>query len=120
MAVSSYEGARSTGTARLVLDLKRDPEGQHVLLVEDVADTGLTLARLHKILSARNVASLKTCALLDKPSGRRVPLQLDYVGFQLPPGFVVGYGLDFEERYRHLPYIGLLKRSVYEGKARHT
>lgn len=120
MAVSSYAGARSTGSARVLLDLKRDPEGQHVLLVEDVADTGLTLVRLKKILSGRNAASIKTCALLDKPSGRKVPLTLDYVGFRLPPGFVVGYGLDFEERYRHLPYVGLLKRNVYEEKARRT
>ena len=117
MAVSSYEGTTSTGAARLTLDLNKNPEGKHILLVEDVADTGLTLARLRRILKARRVASLRTCALLDKPSGRRVPLKLDYVGFRLPPGFVVGYGLDYEEKYRNLPYVGLLKPSVYKRKA---
>lgn len=120
MAVSSYVGAASTGTARLTLDLKRNPEGRHILLVEDVADTGLTLERLRKNLLARGVASLRTCALLDKPSGRRTPLALDYVGFRLPPGFVVGYGLDYNERYRNLPYVGLLKPSVYKRKATPT
>jgi len=114
MAVSSYEGAASSGTARVTFDLKRNPEGKHILLVEDVADTGVTLARLKANLRARRPASLKTCALLDKPSGRRVALKPDYAGFRLPPGFVVGYGLDFEERYRNLPYIGLLKRRLYE------
>ena len=118
MAVASYDGAESTGVARLTLDLKRNPEGRHILLVEDVADTGITLDRLTRILKARRPASLRTCALLDKPSGRRVPCALDYSGFRLPPGFVVGYGLDYEERYRNLPYIGLLRRTIYEGKGK--
>ncbi len=119
MAVSSYAGSESTGIARVTLDLKKSPVGKHVLLVEDVVDTGLTLARLRGALKGRGVRSMKACAFLDKPSGRRRVARIDYRGFTVPDGFVVGYGLDYHERYRNLPYLGLLKRRVYEnpGKA---
>jgi hypoxanthine phosphoribosyltransferase len=109
IAVSSYAGTQSTGVVRLALDLRQNPAGRHVLLVEDIVDTGLTLSYLKDALTARRVASLKVCALLDKSMGRKVPVKVDYLGFRIPNEFVVGYGLDYRERYRGLPYIGVLK-----------
>lgn len=117
VAVASYNGVKRRRGSRVTLDLRRDPRGREVLIVEDIADTGHTLRHLIRTLRGRGVKSLKTCVLLDKPSGRRVKLVPDYRGFRVPAGFVVGYGLDYRERYRNLPYIGLLKRRVYEGKA---
>lgn len=111
MAVSSYTGTRS-GAVRLALDLRANVAGQNVLLVEDIVDTGLTLSYLREILSARRVKSLKVCALLDKPSRHRAPVSVEYVGFRVPDRFVVGYGLDFHERYRNLPSIAVLKKSA--------
>jgi hypoxanthine phosphoribosyltransferase len=117
MAVSSYVGSESSGVVRVTMDLRESPEGKNLILVEDIVDTGLTLAYLREILLARNVKSLKVCALLDKPDCHRVPVQLDYLGFTIPNEFVVGYGLDYAERYRSLPYIGVLDRAVYEKAA---
>ena len=106
MAVSSYGSAtRSSGVVRIIKDLDLDLTDRHVLIVEDIVDSGLTLAYLRKNLAARNPASLEVCALLVKVGLQRVDLDLRYVGFRIPPVFVVGYGLDVDERYRNLPYI---------------
>lgn len=113
MAVSSYAGTESSGVVRLTMDLRESPAGKNILLVEDIVDTGLTLAYLQESLFARRVKSLKICALMDKPVCHRVPVQLDYCGFEIPNEFVVGYGLDYRERYRNLPYVGVLKPGVY-------
>jgi hypoxanthine phosphoribosyltransferase len=109
VSVVSYEGARSTGEVRLLLDEATALEGRHVLIVEDIADNGLTLAYLRAFLSERRPASLKTCILFNKPSRRRVQVPLDYVGLTVPNTFVVGYGLDYQERYRTLPYLAELE-----------
>jgi hypoxanthine phosphoribosyltransferase len=106
MAVSSYGSAtRSSGVVRIMKDLDLDLTGRDVLIVEDIVDSGLTLAYLRKNLAARNPATLEVCALLVKEGLQRVELDLKYVGFTIPPTFVVGYGLDVDERYRNLPYI---------------
>ncbi|MCL2751738.1 MAG: hypoxanthine phosphoribosyltransferase [Firmicutes bacterium] len=109
MAVSSYGcTASSSGEPRILKDLDESAEGCDVIVVEDIADTGVTLACLKKMLSARNPASLKVCCLLDKPSRREAELNADYIGFTIPDEFVVGYGLDYAQKYRHLPYIGVI------------
>lgn len=115
MAVSSYGAStKSSGVMRILKDLDQGVEGQHVLLVEDIVDTGLTLRYLREYLEGRGPASLKVAVFLDKPSRRQVPVQVDYCGFEIPDEFVVGYGLDFAERYRNLPYIGVLKPEMYQ------
>ena len=114
MAVSSYRGASSSGVVRILKDLDYDISGRHVILVEDILDSGLTLGYLKNVLGARNLASLKLCCLLDKPARHKVDHNVDYLGFTVPNEFVVGYGLDYEEMYRNLPYIGILKSEVYE------
>ncbi len=117
MAVSSYErGTHSTGVVRILKDLDRNIEGQHVVVVEDIIDTGLTLSYLLEALQARHPATLRVCALLDKRGRRRVDLQLDYVGFEIPDEFVVGYGLDYAGLYRNLPYIGVLRPELYASE----
>jgi len=109
MAVSSYGAATETsGVVRILKDLDRPIDGRHVLVVEDIVDSGLTLAYVLRTLAARNPASLEVCALLTKPDRRRVPLQARYVGFEIPDRFVVGYGLDHGERLRNLPHIAVL------------
>jgi hypoxanthine phosphoribosyltransferase len=114
MAVSSYGSATSSsGVVRILKDLDRDIAGRDVLIVEDIIDSGLTLSWLRKNLMARSPASLQVCALLRKPDAVRVDVPVRYVGFDIPNEFVVGYGLDFAERYRDLPYIGTLKPEVY-------
>ena len=107
MVVSSYEAGRdtSTGDVRLLKDLDRNPAGHHVLLVEDIVDEGLTLQYLLKNLSSRGPKSLRACALLDKPFHRKVNVTVDYIGLRAPDAFLVGYGLDHQERFRNLPYI---------------
>jgi len=114
MAVSSYVGSESSGVVRVTMDLRENPEGKDILLVEDIVDTGLTLTYLKENLMTRNVHSLKVCALLDKPKSHKVDVKVDYLGFKIPNRFVVGYGLDYGERYRNLPYIGVLKEDVYK------
>lgn len=109
VAASSYAGRQSTGAVRLLLDLRESPEGKDVLLVEDIVDTGLTLSSLTETLRAHRPKSLEVCTLLDKPESRKTPFTPKYVGFRIPNEFVVGYGLDYDERYRQLPYIGVLK-----------
>jgi len=116
MAVSSYgKGTTSSGQVNIIKDLSDSVEGKDVLVVEDILDTGNTLSYLLEILKARNVASLKLCTLLDKPDRRKKPIKADYTGFTIPDAFVVGYGLDYAEKYRNLPYIGILKPEVYGG-----
>ncbi|HEX2031644.1 MAG TPA: hypoxanthine phosphoribosyltransferase [Actinomycetota bacterium] len=114
MAVSSYGAATKTsGVVRILKDLDHDIEGQDVLIVEDIVDSGLTLAYLVKNLRARRPASLEVCALLQKTAMQQVPLDIRYRGFEIPPDFVVGYGLDYAERYRNLPYVATLKPETY-------
>jgi len=114
MAVASYGAATKTsGVVRILKDLDHDLEGRDVLLIEDIIDSGLTLNYLLKNLRGRRPASLEVCALLKKTGIQRVHLDVKYVGFEIPPDFVVGYGLDFAENFRNLPYIGLLRPEAY-------
>ncbi len=114
MAVSSYGAStQSSGVVRILKDLDRSIEGKHILIVEDIVDSGMTLAYLADYLRARNPASLKICALLNKPDRRTSDVVIDYMGFDIPDKFVVGYGLDYAEVYRNLPYIGVLKPELY-------
>lgn len=116
MCVSSYgSGSVSGNNVRILKDMTVDISGKHVVIVEDILDTGNTLTALFELLKARKPASLKLCCLLDKPERRQKPIQADFVGFSIPDEFVIGYGLDYDEKYRQLPYVGILKRSVYEG-----
>lgn len=115
MAVSSYGNAtQSTGVVKILKDLDRGIEGEHVLIVEDIVDSGLTLKYLKDILLTRNPESVKICTLLDKPARRKENITPDYSGFEVPDEFIVGYGIDYAERYRNLPFVGILKREVYE------
>ncbi|RLT33360.1 MAG: hypoxanthine phosphoribosyltransferase [Chloroflexi bacterium] len=116
IATSSYgSGTHSTGVVRLLKDLDMDIAGKHVIIVEDIIDSGLTLAYLHAQFSKREPASMRICTLLNKPARRdpTVTLSVDYLGFDIPNEFVVGYGLDYAEHYRNLPYIGVLKPEIY-------
>ena len=114
MAVSSYgAGTTSSGQVKITKDLSESIEGKDVIVVEDILDSGNTLSYLLKLLQARHPASIRLCTLLDKPSRRTKPIAADYVGFEVPDEFVVGYGLDYDELYRNLPYIGVLKPRVY-------
>jgi len=115
MAVSSYGAStQSSGIVRILKDLEDSVEGQHILVVEDIVDSGLTLDYLLRSLTARGPASIKVCGLLLKDRPRELSIPIDYVGFTIPDKFVVGYGLDFAERYRNLPYIGVLRPELYE------
>ncbi len=116
MEVSSYGGAttETSGLVRILKDLSSSIEGKDVLIVEDIIDTGLTLNYLLRYLRGKNPRSLRICALLDKPTRRLVEIPIDYLGFTIPDEFVVGYGLDFSEFYRNLPFIGVLRRELYE------
>ncbi|MBC8076264.1 MAG: hypoxanthine phosphoribosyltransferase [Chloroflexales bacterium] len=114
IATSSYgQSTESSGVVRVLKDLDTDIAGRHVLIVEDIIDSGLTLAYLRGQLLRRNPASLQICALLNKPDRRSADVQVHYLGFDIPNEFVVGYGLDYRERYRNLPYIGVLRPSIY-------
>lgn len=114
MSVSSYgAGVKSSGVVKILKDLDALLEGKDLLLVEDILDSGLTLYYLREILGKRNPASIKIATLLDKPEGRKADIHPDYVGFHVPDEFVVGYGLDYNETYRNLPYVGVLKPEVY-------
>lgn len=117
MAVSSYgSGTTSSGQVKIVKDLSETIEGKDVIVVEDILDSGNTLSYLLKLLEARRPASIRLCTLLDKPERRTKPVEVQYSGFTIPDEFVVGYGLDYDERYRNLPYIGVLKPKVYGGE----
>lgn len=115
IAISSYgDSTESSGVVRLVMDLKSNITGRNVLIVEDIVDSGRTLAYILDNLQTRRPADLKVCALLSKPSRREIEVKLDYLGFEIPDAFVVGYGLDYAEGYRNLPFIGVLKPELYK------
>lgn len=116
IAVSSYSGTKTTGVVKFKKDLDIDPDGMDILIVEDILDSGITLSYLSGVLKGRNAKSIKICTLLDKPANRKADIKADYVGRVIPDAFVIGYGLDYDEKYRNLPYIGILKPSVYEQK----
>ena len=116
MSVSSYgKGTSSSGQVQITKDLSSDISGQHIIVIEDILDSGNTLSYLLKLLEQRNPASIRLCTLLDKPDRRVKEVKVDYSGFSIPDAFVVGYGLDYAEQYRNLPYIGILKPEVYGG-----
>nr|WP_281176846.1 hypoxanthine phosphoribosyltransferase [Fervidicola ferrireducens] len=116
MAVSSYGAStESSGVVRILKDLDENIEGRNILIVEDIIDSGLTLSYLYNMLKSRKPASIKICALLDKPSRRKVKIKVDYLGFEIPDYFVVGYGLDYNEKYRNLPFIGILKEEAVKA-----
>jgi hypoxanthine phosphoribosyltransferase len=112
MMISSYDGKQSSGIVRILLDLKQPIDGKDVIVVEDIVDTGLTINYLIKTLKTRRPKTIEVCTLLNKPSCRKINVNLKYVGFNIPDKFVVGYGLDYNEYYRNLPYIGVLKHEV--------
>ncbi|MCI8349605.1 MAG: hypoxanthine phosphoribosyltransferase [Oscillospiraceae bacterium] len=115
LAVSSYgSSTRTSGNVKLLKDLDHPVDGMDILLVEDILDSGLTLHYIREMLDTRGAASIKICTLLDKPERRKADIHADYVGFTVPDAFVVGYGLDYAEHYRNLPYIGILKKEIYE------
>ena len=115
MVVSSYgNGVKNSGVVKIVKDLDADLAGKDLLIVEDILDTGMTLHYLKQLLQDRNPNSIRIATLLDKPERRRAAVRADYVGYQVPDEFVVGYGLDYDEKYRNLPYVGILKPEVYE------
>lgn len=115
MAVSSYQGTSSTGAVKINKDLNESIDGKHIILVEDILDSGVTLNYLKNYLSVRNPASISVVTLMDKPARRKADIYADYSCFEVPDAFVVGYGLDYNEKYRNLPYIGVLKPEVYES-----
>lgn len=116
ITVSSYGGTNSSGEVRLIADLSKPIQDKNVFIVEDIIDTGYTLNYLKRLLGSRNPKSLKIVTLLDKHSRRLVECEGDYVGYKVPNEFVVGYGLDFNQRYRNFPHIGVLKKEIYEEK----
>ena len=114
MAVSSYgSGTKSSGVVRILKDLDRDITGRNVLIVEDIVDSGLTLSWLKSNLESRGAGSVEILSILRKPESAKVEVNVKYVGFEIPPDFVVGYGLDFDEKYRNLPFIGVLAKHMY-------
>lgn len=113
MDVSSYEGSKSTGEVKIIKDLNTSVKGRDLLIIEDIIDSGLTLSYLVDLFKYRQANSITIVTLLDKPSGRKADIKADLVGFDVPDAFVVGYGLDYEEKYRNLPYIGVLKPEIY-------
>lgn len=116
MAVSSYKGTSSTGAVEIQKDLSQNIEGRHIIMVEDILDSGITLNYLQGYLSNRKAASITIATLLDKEANRKAPVFARYSCFDVPDEFVVGYGLDYNEKYRNLPYIGVLKSEIYENQ----
>lgn len=115
MSVSSYgKGAKTSGVVKIIKDLQEEIADYDVLIVEDILDSGMTLSYITQLLQARGPKSIRLCTLLDKPERHKVDVHIDYLGFTIPDEFIVGYGLDFAERYRNLPYIGVLSPKVYE------
>ena len=114
MVVSSYgSGTTTTGLVKIIKDLDQDLSGKDVIIVEDILDTGVTLSNLVPMLKMRHPNSVKICTILDKPERRKAQISADYSGFEIPDAFVVGYGLDYDEKYRNLPYVGVLKKEIY-------
>ena len=117
MAVSSYGSSTETkGKVKIIKDLDIPLEGYDVLIVEDILDSGVTLSNLMELLATRNPKSIRSCTLFDKPERRKAAIKADYAGAKVPDAFIVGYGLDYAEKYRNLPFVGILKPEVYEGK----
>ncbi len=117
MVVSSYgNSAETSGVVRIIKDLEDNIDEKNIIIVEDIIDTGLTLSYLKQNLLSRNPKTLKICTLLDKPARREKEINIDYKGFEVPDEFIIGYGIDYAEKYRNLPFVGLLKREVYENK----
>ncbi|MCX7614785.1 MAG: hypoxanthine phosphoribosyltransferase [Clostridiales bacterium] len=117
MSISSYgKGTKTSGEVKINKDLDTKIENRHLIVVEDILDSGLTLSYILDMFKARGPASVKLCTLLDKPDRRKIPVKIDYNGFTIPDEFVVGYGLDYDEKYRNLPYIGILKPEIYSAK----
>ena len=116
MSVSSYSGTKTTGVVKFKKDLDINPEGLDILIVEDILDSGVTLAYLKEVLLGRKANSIKVCAFLDKPANRRADIKADYVGKEVPDEFIIGYGLDYNEKYRNLPFVGVLAPHVYSDK----
>ena len=117
MCITSFEGGtESTGKLTFRKDIDHDIEGRHVLILEDIIDSGSTLKMICEMFRERKPASIRICTLLDKPTGRKVDLKPDYTCFTVPPAFVVGFGLDYEDYYRNLPFVGVLKPSVYQDQ----
>lgn len=114
MKVSTYDGTHSSHNLRISLDLNRDIEGMDIVIVEDIVDTGFTLKSIVKLMNDKGAKSVEICTLLDKPDGREVNIEAKYVGFVIPDEFVIGFGLDFNEKYRQLPYVGVLKEECYK------
>lgn len=115
MAISSYgNSTKSSGEVRIIKDLDKSVEGREVIIVEDIVDSGLTLSYISRLLKERNAKRIKVCTLLDKPARRIADVKIDYIGFEAPDEFVVGYGLDFAEKYRNLPFIGVLEEVIYK------
>ena len=115
MAVSSYgNSSETTGIVRILKDLDSEISGKHIIIVEDIVDSGITLNYLSNYLKSRNASSVEIVSLLTKPSRRKVDIDCKYIGFEAPDEFLVGYGLDYAEKYRNLPFVGILKREVYE------
>lgn len=113
LAVSSYSGSKTTGAVKFKKDLDINPEGCDILLVEDILDSGITLSYLKKLLEDRGANSIKICTLLDKAANRQADIEADYIGRVIPDEFVIGYGLDYDEKYRNLPFVGVLSPKVY-------
>jgi len=113
MAVSSYSGTETTGVVKIKKDMDVNPEGRDIIIVEDILDSGVTLSYLKKMLLQRNAKSIAICAFLDKPTNHRIEIEAEYVGKAVPDEFVIGYGLDYNEKYRNLPYVGVLSPEVY-------
>jgi len=114
MDVTSYAGTETTGDVKILKDLDSSPRGKYILVVEDIVDTGITLSKVRELLYAKGAAEVKIVSLLNKPEGRKVDIEADYYGFVVPNEFVVGYGLDYNQKYRNLPYVGVLKPEVYK------
>ena len=115
LEATSMDGTKSTGTVRIDRDIKTDIRGRDIIIVEDIVDTGLTLSALQVYLQTKGPKSIRICVLLDKTEARKTKVRVDYCGFKVPTKFVVGYGLDFDELYRNLPFIGVLRESIYTG-----
>lgn len=113
MSVSSYSGTKTTGVLKYKKDLDIDPSGREVLIVEDILDSGITLFNLKKSMLEINAASVKICTFLDKPANRQADIKADYIGKEVPDEFIIGYGLDYNEKYRNLPFVGILSPDVY-------
>lgn len=117
MAVSSYgSSTKTSGIVQFKKDIDTNPSGYDILIVEDILDSGLSLKYISEVLAGRNAASVKICTFLDKPTNRKADIKADYTGAVVPDEFIIGYGLDYAEKYRNLPFVGVLSREVYEGK----